>query len=261
MVPPTVTVRAGASRVRGDDGCVAAGAHDGSPCMWCRRSTNLSTLNNECTQKICQVDFARPMPQLHTQQERLRELELTEPFEDAHGKAQGYFPARPPTTQQTLGMWGMFAMARVAARPSRRNATLALLQYAKPSPRYALQGAVLRPRIAPGHARHRRHQKSSFRQAEWMRSKAVAGGSVRFVARNPRASRGAGSEEAGRIVRLSLPVNPPVYTYAGSNPAPATQRKWPLTSGNAGRRLFWIPRGGMQRGQFRPAVRRKCAGC
>ena len=40
------------------------------------------------------------LPSLYEEQvnaEELRELELTEPFEDAHGEAQGYFPRLPET--------------------------------------------------------------------------------------------------------------------------------------------------------------------
>ena len=37
-------------------------------------------------------------------------------------------------------------------------------------------------------------------------------------------------------------VNPSAYAYAGSNPAPATQRKGPLTSAFAGRRPFGVVR-------------------
>ncbi len=45
--------------VGGDDGCVAAGAHDGSPCDVDVDAANLSTLNNEATQKRCQAPTRR----------------------------------------------------------------------------------------------------------------------------------------------------------------------------------------------------------
>jgi hypothetical protein len=53
-------------------------------------------------------------------------------------------------------------------------------------------------------------------------------------------------------------VNPSAYAYAGSNPAPATQRKGPLTWAFAHRRPFVVPPRGMCGDRY-PTLRPGCS--